>query len=94
MSKLLKLFIITIGFTIVLLGLYIFQVFLYNSHLKNLANLQKTIDKLSQENKTLKLHITSYNNLSNISTLAEMLNFEKISQVNYLKIPKRNLAAK
>lgn len=77
-----------------LFGCYIYQVYFYNLHLKNLADLQKKIAQLSQTNKELQLKITSFNDLTSLDSLASFLNFEEISKINYLKIPKRSLAAK
>ncbi|MCD5396214.1 MAG: cell division protein FtsL [Candidatus Pacebacteria bacterium] len=84
-GKLKKFWRVSIFIVILLGGLYIFQVSNLTFYAYQLTLLKKEAKTLDEENSSLQLELTSRHPLFRIEELAKDLNFEKISQIQYIK---------
>ncbi len=82
-------------FVIALLGgLCIFQVSSFTYYAHQLTSLKNQNKFLSEENSFMKLQLTNKEPLFELEKLAKDLNFEKISQIQYIKAAKGPVVAK
>lgn len=82
---------------ILITGLLVFYIFQINENIKNtylIENYKGNLNKISQENKILENNLLKSNSLINIETLAENLNFEKMTDVRYIQMMGSSVVAK
>lgn len=65
---------------------YIFQVNAEISERYSIREYEKTLDKLSKENKTLGINSLQVNSLKNIEELLKNFNFEKVEKISYIQV--------
>lgn len=69
-----------------LLIFYIFQINNLTQSTYQIQQYQKKIDRLSQENESLRINSLKNNSLSTIETLTKDFGFEKVNNVQYIQI--------
>ncbi|MCD6270754.1 hypothetical protein J7J24_00095 [bacterium] len=75
-------------------GLCIFQVSSFTYYAHQLTSLNSQNKLLGEENSFIKLQLTNKEPVFELEKLAKDLNFEKISQIQYIKATKGPVAAK
>jgi len=81
----LKIFYITIIFTIILVVFYLFQVNKVVVNLYEISQLENQLKRLSLNNQQLEVSLSSSDQLINFSQLAQRSNFEKIDKISYIR---------
>ena len=85
-----------LGFALIasLLVFYIFQVNEITKASFFIANYEKQIAKFSQESKNLESNFSHLNSSANLETILNNLNYEKVGQVHYLRVPDSTVVTK
>ncbi|PIS17475.1 MAG: hypothetical protein COT59_00440 [Candidatus Nealsonbacteria bacterium CG09_land_8_20_14_0_10_42_14] len=83
-------FLLTAG----LVGFYIFQVTEITKAGFLLSTYENNLTRFSQEGKNLEINYSQVNSLVNLETVLLSLNYEKVGQVHYLRIPASTVVAK
>ncbi len=78
--------ILSFAIIITLLGFYIFLISSFSLETYQLQNYQKTIKKLTEENKALEISLVKINTLEKIEPKIQELGFEKIDTIHYLQV--------
>jgi len=88
-----KLFwVLTLTLLFLFSAIYIFQINSLASQIYTLKNYEKKITQLSQENKILEINFSKVNSLNNLETYLSNQNFEKVSQVKYIRMRETEIA--
>lgn len=83
-----------IGLVVFLLSFYIFQVTEVTKAGFILSTYENNLAQLSQEGKKLEINYSQTNSLTNLETVLMELDYEKVGQVHYLRIPAGTVVAK
>jgi hypothetical protein len=83
-----------IGFLFLFLSFYIFQVGTMIQKTSLIKEHENEINYLVKHNKELEFSFSTNNSLKNIEESLEELNFEKITQVDYIRVMGTEVAAK
>ena len=89
-----KIWKLSIFITVLLGGIYIFQISNLTYYACKLTSLKNQHERLREENSFIRLEVSNKEPLFELEKLAEDLNFEKISQVQYIKATKGPVASK
>ncbi|MCD6115043.1 hypothetical protein J7J74_02020 [bacterium] len=73
---------------------YIFQFLNLNNKNFAISNLQEKISQISQANKEMEIQVSKQGVMDDVAKLAQELDFEKINQIDYLKIGAESVAKK
>ncbi|MCD6410606.1 hypothetical protein J7K92_01545 [bacterium] len=77
-----------------LVFLYIFQFLNLNNKNFAISNTQKKISQINQTNKRIEIQISKQGFIEQAEKFAQELDFEKIKQIDYLKIGSESVAQK
>ncbi len=77
-----------------LVFLYIFQFLNLNNKNFAISNTQKKISQINQTNKRIEIQISKQGFIEQVEKFAQELDFEKINQIDYLKIGSESVAQK
>lgn len=78
----------------ILLAFYVFQVNQIIQANYLISDYEKSIDKLSWENKNLEINFSQQNSLEDVGNLAESLDFEPIAKIYYIRTSDGTVAVK
>jgi len=81
-------------FSVIFLGFLIFQLNSEASERYLISRYEKNLDQLTKESQDLEVKFSKANSIRGASDLALKLNFEKISQVSYIKLPANKVVKK
>ena len=81
-------------FIVFLLSLYIFQVSEVTKAGFFVSSYEKELNELAQKNKNSEINFSQVNSLANLETLLMSLNYEKVGQVYYIRVPGSTVVAK
>ena len=77
-----------------LLVFYIFQINEITKASFLIANQEKQLVQFSQESQSLETNFSHLNSLTNLETLLNSLNYVKVGQVYYIRVPGSTVVAK
>ena len=79
---------------IILSSFYIFQANVMTKETYLIQGYQRELSETAQENMDLEISFSQMNSLVNVEDLVRGLNFEKVTQVHYLKVSEGQMVAK
>lgn len=79
---------------IILTSFYIFQVNAATEAFFKIENYQRRLVQLKNYNQQSEIALSRANSLDEVAVLTEGLNFEKVSNIHYIKVIKPQVAAK
>ena len=81
-------------FSVIFLGFLVFQLNNEASERYLISKYEKNLDQLTKDSQGLEVKFSKANSIKGATDLAQKLNFEKISQISYIKLPANKVVKK